>query len=194
MSASFYLMVSQAEPGYAAEHHLLSLDSNPDHSDLLIFVKDAIIHADPLWKIEYGRCLFWADPQEISVRRDQPGWRCEQGRRRDGPNRALRGGAYHADASDAVFQPEALGARSGETSRHEARQGRSCTQTGRRAPSHVGGRHRLSLGGNRNGRLKEEMLIEARLERHASNEVPSLGRGLGKIVCSAVNASANHAS
>src|SRR5690606_24448839 len=50
--------------------------------------------SDPLWKIEYGRCLFLADPQEISVRRDQPGWRCQQGRRRDGPNRALRGGAY----------------------------------------------------------------------------------------------------
>ena len=38
------------------------------------------------------------------------------------------------------------------------------------------------------------MLIEARLERYASKEVPSLGRELGKIVCSAVNASANHAS
>tara|TARA_R110000868_G_scaffold106923_3_gene292891 strand:+ start:2123 stop:2401 length:279 start_codon:yes stop_codon:yes gene_type:complete len=44
------------------------------------------------------------------------------------------------------------------------------------------------------GRLKEEMLIEARLERHVSNQVPSLGRGLGKIVCSTVNASANQAS
>jgi hypothetical protein len=49
-------------------------------------------------------------------------------------------------------------------------------------------------GDNCNGRLKGKMLIEARRERHASNEVPSLGRGLGKIVCSAVNASANHAS
>lgn len=33
-------------------------------------------------------------------------------------------------------------------------------------------------GGNRNGRLEEQMLIEARLERHASNEVPPLGRGM----------------
>lgn len=54
-------------------------------------------------------------------------------------------------------------------------------------------RHDRFRGGNRNGRLIEEMLIEARLERHAS-KVPSLGRGLGKIVSSAVNASANHAS
>jgi len=67
-------------------------------------------------------------------------------------------------------------------------------QTRRLAPSHVDGRHRLSLGDNCNGRLKGKMLIEARRQRHASNEVPSLGRGLGKIVCSAVNASANHAS
>ena len=28
----------------------------------------------------------------------------------------------------------------------------------------------------------------------ASTEVPSLGRGLGKVVCSAVNALADHAS
>lgn len=49
-------------------------------------------------------------------------------------------------------------------------------------------------GGNRNGRLKEQMQIAAPLEWHASNEVPPLGRELGKIVCSAVNASAKHAS
>jgi len=42
--------------------------------------------------------------------------------------------------------------------------------------------------------LKEDMLIEARLERHASNEVPSLGRRLGKVVCGAVIASVKHAS
>jgi hypothetical protein len=59
---------------------------------------------------------------------------------------------------------------------------------------HVDGRHRLPREDNRNNRVKEELLIEARLERNASNEVPSLGRRLGKIVCSAVNASANHAA
>lgn len=54
--------------------------------------------------------------------------------------------------------------------------------------------HVESFNGRMLGRLKEEMLIEARLERHVSNEVPPLGRGLGKIVCSTVDASANHAS
>jgi hypothetical protein len=43
--------------------------------------------------------------------------------------------------------------------------------------------------------LKEgELQIEAGQNERASIEVPSLGRRLGKIVCSAVDVSTNHAS
>jgi transposase len=69
----------------------------------------------------------------------------EQGRRLDGANRIVRVRAYHADAGDALFQSEALGARCGQASRDEAREGCPCTQTRCRASPQVGGCDGLSL-------------------------------------------------
>ena len=64
---------------------------------------------DPVWEIKYGRRLFRAHAKEISIGRNGSRWRRQQGRRRDGADGPVRSGAYHVDASDALFQPEALG-------------------------------------------------------------------------------------
>ena len=50
------------------------------------------------------------------------------------------------------------------------------------------------MGSCVDGNVRKDFLIEADPDkRSASNEVPSLGRRLGKVVCSAVIASAKHA-
>lgn len=47
---------------------------------------------------------------------------------------------------------------------------------------------------SRYGGVKEVDIFEADRDRHRFIEVPLLGRELGKVVCSAVQASADHAS
>ena len=73
-------------------------------------------------------------------------------------------------------------------------QGGSCPQVGRRAPSHVGGCDRVPLEQGRHGRIGGRAGSERSRNGAASTEVPSLGRGLGKVGCNAVKASENHAS
>ena len=138
--------------------------------------------------------LLRAHSKEIPIRRNRQGRRRHQGRRREGANRAFRGGSYPADTGDALFQSQALGARCRTTSRHEARQGRSRPQAGCYSASHVDGRDRLPLELGALGGLREDKEIGAARSRPASTEVPSPGRELGKVVCSAVIALAYHAS
>jgi transposase len=55
-----------------------------------------------------------------------------------GPNSAVRGGTYHADAGDAVLRPEALGIGCGETAWHEAGDSCTCSQACRGSAPDVG--------------------------------------------------------
>ena len=84
--------------------------------------------------------------EEVPVRRDRRDRRDQQGGRRDGAHRPLRGGQRDADPGRPVLDPEALGAGGGQAPRHEAGQGGAGPQAGHRPAPHVGRRHEFRFG------------------------------------------------
>ena len=122
----------------------------------------------PLQILQDGRRAFRADPQEISIGRDQRDRPHLQDRRRRRAYRALRGRQRHPDPAGEGLYPEKLGDAPGRSRRHAQSQGRARPQARRGAASHARrwnelprrqsgcGRNPLRKGDRRFGRSRHQ--------------------------------------
>ena len=105
--------------------------------------------AGPVHAIAHGGRSLRAHAEEVPVRRDRRHRRDQQGGRRDGAERALRGGERDADPGQSVLDPEALGHGGRQAPRHEAGEGGARPQARHHPAPDVGRRHRASASARR---------------------------------------------
>jgi transposase len=74
--------------------------------------------------VEDGRVSFWADAEEVPIRRDRLHWPHQQNRRCLGARSALSGGSHHPDqAVEGLFRTQGLGDADRQAGRHAQGQG-----------------------------------------------------------------------